>query len=157
MKIKNPILAKMLASLGHKVTAELIIDDSNGTSLTFPEISDVTEIAIDVAVDAPDGTYVIADGERTITMVVVSGVVTSVDIADPSIEADNEIDAEVQAVLEAVVEANVQAKAENAANAKSIVALQNELKDLKVSLKHEGKEVPAPASQGKQPQFKVIG
>lgn len=148
-KIKNPILASMLKRMGVKVTAELVIDDANGTTVTFPDISDVSEIAIDVSTDAPDGTYTMVDGERTITIVVESGKVTAIDIFDPSVEVGG-TDEEVMAVLEAVVDANVQANA-------SILALQTELKELKISLKHEGKEPPAAAAEKNKPKFKVIG
>lgn len=152
MKIKNPILASMLSKLGVQVKAELIIDDSNGTSLTFPDISEVSEIAQGVAIMADDATYVIADGDNTITIDVLAGAVTAVVVAEPeAAEATAELDVEVQTVLETLVEASVKSNA-------LIVALQTELKDLKVSLKHEdGKAPAAAADKTKQPSFKIVG
>ena len=154
MKIKNPILASMLTKLGVEVKAELIIDDSNGTSLTFPDISDVSEIAEGVAVSNADGMYTIADGDNTITIEVLNGTIASVVIVEPtddSAEATAEVlDAEVQAVLETLVEANVSQKA-------LIVALQKEMKDLKVSLKHSDEKAPAAAADKNKPTFRLIG
>jgi predicted TPR repeat methyltransferase len=149
MKIKNQILASMLTRLGVEVKAELVVDDANGTSITFPEISEISEIAVGVAVSAPDGTYAVADGDNTITMVVVGGLVESLEVTEPE-TIDAVVDAEVLEVLGAVVEAN------NKANA-SIVALQNELKELKVSLKHEP-NTPAPVDGKKNTnRFKIVG
>jgi phage tail protein X len=151
MTIKNLILAAMLGKLGVTVTAELKVDDVNGVSITFPDISDVAEIAEGVAVAAPDGTYVVADGDNTITMVVLGGLVTAYELTTPApVDAVVEPSEEVLAVLEAVVEANVKANA-------SIVALQTELKALKVSLKHEGPQAPAAAAGKTKPQFKIVG
>jgi len=41
MIIKTKFLAELMTKLGHKIKAELVIDDSNGVSLTFPDISDI--------------------------------------------------------------------------------------------------------------------
>lgn len=150
MKIKNKVLAAMLSKMGVEVKAELVIDDANGTTLTFPDISDINELAIGVATDAADGTYVIADGDNSITIVVLSGLIESIEVVEPSVDAEVEPDAEVLAVLEAVVAANVEQKSQ-------IVALQNELKALKVSLKHEDGKAPAAAAGKAQPKFKVVG
>jgi len=144
----------MLSRLGVTAKAELVIDDSNGVTLTFPDISDIAEIAQGVAVDAPDGTYVIANGDmETITVVVLAGVVDSVTVDTPAPVAavDQELQAETQAVLEVLTEQVVALKAANV----SVVA---ELKDLKASLKHDVKE-PAAAATAKtnQPTFKVVG
>lgn len=148
MRIKNPILAAMLGKLGVEVKAELIIDDSNGTSLTFPEISDVSEIAVGVAVSAPDGTYVIANDTDVITIVVEGGVVLTMDVETPDL-VEASLNPEVEAVLEALVEENVSNKAE-------ITALKADLAALKVALKHDdGKGAAAAAGKGK-PNFKVI-
>lgn len=142
MKIKNVFLASLLTKLGHEVKAELVIDDSNGVSLTFPDISDIAEIAEGVAVDAPDGTYVIANGDDTLTIVVLAGLVTSVEVTTPEAAAEvPELGAEVEAVLTAVVEAHAQAKAD-------IVALKGEIKALKASLKHGEEGAGAAAAQG---------
>lgn len=150
MKIKNVFLASLLTGLGVEVKAELIIDDSNGTSLTFPDISDIAEIAQGVAVDAPDSTYTIANGTDTITIVVVSGAVTSVTVDTAAPAASTELDAEVAAVLEAVVEAHKASKAE-------IVALKKELVELKASLQHaEEKPGAAAASQNPATKYKVV-
>lgn len=151
MKIKNPILAAMLTTLGVKVKAELIVDDSNGTTLTFPEITEISELAAGIAVDAPDGTYVIANEDATITIVVIAGVIDSIDVVstDPA-EEPQELDGEVLAVLEAVVASGVESK-------KLIVALQKELKDLKTSLKHDDGKAGAAAAQPEKFKFKVIG
>ena len=148
MKIKNVFLASLLTSLGVEVKAELVIDDSNGVSLTFPDISDIAEIAEGVAVDAPDGTYVIADDDHSITVVVASGVVASVTM--PAQAAATELDAEVAAVLTAVVEAHKAAKAD-------IVALRAEIVALKASLKHD-EELPgaAAASTNTETKYKVV-
>lgn len=147
MKIKNVFLASLLTKLGHEVKAELVIDDSNGVSLTFPDISDIAEIAEGVAVDAPDGTYVIANGEESLTIVVMAGLVTSVTTEAPVAEAEvPELGAEVEAVLTAVVEAHNKLKLE-------FVAQQKELKDLKASLKHE-EEKPGAAAASSSPVSK---
>jgi len=153
MKIKNPILAAILAKYRLKVKAELMVDDTNGLSITFPDISDVVEIAEGVSVNAPDGTYTVADGENTITMTVLGGIVTAYELTTPEApdEPEVEVNAELLAVLEAVVEASVKANG-------LIVALQAEMKALKVSLKHEPLEVSAAAAQkNTKPQFKIIG
>ena len=151
-KIKNKFLASLLTKMGVEVKAELVIDDSNGVTLTFPDISDIAEIAEGVAIDAPDGTYVIAHGEESMTIVVLGGVVASVTMEAPAPVAavDQELQAETQAVLEALTEQVVALKAANV----SVVA---ELKDLKASLKHDVKE-PAAAAAAKtnQPNFKLV-
>ena len=152
-KIKNKFLASLLTKMGVEVKAELVIDDSNGVTLTFPDISDIAEIAEGVAIDAPDGTYVIANGEESMTIVVLGGVVASVTMEAPaSAEAvATELEAETQAVLEAITEQVVALKAAN-------VKLVAELKDLKTSLKHDV-EVPAAAASANKnvPTFKVVG
>ena len=155
MKIKNKFLASILTKIGHEVKAELVIDDASGTTLTFPDISEVSEIAEGVAIDAADGTYTIANGEDVITVVVMTGVVTSVAIETPAAVAavGGELDSEVAAVLEAISDEVVALKAHN-------VKLVAELKDLKASLKHdtdEGKKAPAAADKKIVPTFKVIG
>lgn len=157
MKIKNTFLASLLTKIGHEVKAELVIDDASGTTLTFPDISDISEIAEGVAIDAADGTYAIANGEEVMTVVVVAGVVTSVAIETPAAVAavaavEGELGAEVQEVLAAITDEVVALKAHN-------VKLVAELKDLKASLKHdtdEGKKVPAAADKKNVPTFKVI-
>jgi len=153
MKIKNVFLASLLTKLGHEVKAELIIDDSTGTSLTFPDISDIAEIAEGVAIDAPDGTYVIANGDATITIVVAGGVVTSYAtevIAAVEPVEPTEINAEIATVLEAVVS---EVNALKAANAKYVA----DLSTLKASLKHDV-EVPnaAAAQKDSVSKFKII-
>jgi hypothetical protein len=150
MKIKNVFLASLLTKMGVEAKAELVVDDANGVALTFPDISEVSGIVEDVAIDAADGTYVIADGENTITIVVLAGVVSSVTVETPAQEVEETMSAEVAAVLETVVEEVVALKSKYA----SVVA---ELKDLKVSLKHETKEPTAAAADKSQPKFKVIG
>lgn len=151
MKIKNVFLASLLTSLGHEVKAELIIDDSNGTSLTFPDISDIAEIAVGVAVDAPDGTYVIANDTDTITIVVMGGVVTSY-TTEPvvaKVEA-TEIDAEVAATLAVVVEQVVALKAALAKSDANFTAL-------KTSLKHEVEGTgAAAASTDPATKYKIV-
>ena len=155
MKIKNTFLASLLTKIGHEVKAELVIDDASGTTLTFPDISDISEIAEGVAIDAADGTYTIANGEEVMTVVVVAGVVTSAAIETPAAVAaavEGELGAEVQEVLAAITDEVVALKAHN-------VKLVAELKDLKASLKHdtdEGKKVPAAADKKNVPTFKVI-
>ena len=154
MKIKNTFLASLLTKIGHEVKAELVIDDASGTTLTFPDISDISEIAEGVAIDAADGTYTIANGEDVMTVVVVAGVVTSVAMETPEAVAavGGELDSEVAAVLEAISDEVVALKAHN-------VNLVAELKDLKASLKHdtdEGKKAPAAADKKNVPTFKVI-
>lgn len=152
MKIKNKFLASLLASLGQEVKAELVIDDSNGTSLTFPDISDIAEIAEGVAIDAPDGTYVIANGTETITIVVMGGVVTSytTEAVVAATEAATELGAEVEAVLEAVVAKFTDLEAK-------YVALERDHKALKVSLKHE-EEKPGAAAASTAPatKYKIL-
>lgn len=139
----------MLSKLGVEVKAELIIDDSNGTSLTFPEISDVSEIAVGVAVSAPDGTYVITNDADVITIVVAGGVITTMDVENPDVEASTELNPEVEAVLEALVTENVTNKAE-------ITALKADLAALKVSLKHDDGKAPAAAADKQKLNFKVV-
>ena len=153
MKIKNVFLASLLSKMGVEAKAELVLDDSNGVTLTFPDISDIAEITEGVAIDAPDGTYVIANGEESMTIVVLGGVVASVTMEAPA-AADavaTELEAETQAVLEAITEQVVALKS----NYASVVA---ELKDLKISLKHDV-EVPAAAASANKnvPTFKVVG
>ena len=154
MKIKNKFLASILALHGFEVKAELIIDDVNGVAITFPDISDISEIAQGVAVSAPDGTYTVANGADVIMMVVLAGVVDSVTVETPAAVAvvDGELDAEVAAVLGALSDEVIALKKSNAA----VVA---ELKSLKLALKHDTAEgVPAAAAdKTKQPSFKVIG
>ena len=151
MKIKNKFLASLLASLGQEVKAELVIDDSNGTSLTFPDISDIAEIAEGVAIDAPDGTYVIANDTETITIVVVGGVVTShtTEAVVAATEPATELGAEVEAVLEAVVAELTTFKAK-------FVALEADHKALKVSLKHEVEKPGAAAAQQSATKYKIL-
>ena len=155
MKIKNTFLASLLTKIGHEVKAELVIDDASGTTLTFPDISDISEIAEGVAIDAADGTYTIANGEDAMMLVaVVAGLVTSVATETPEAVAavEGELGAEVQEVLAAITDEVVALKAHN-------VKLVAELKDLKASLKHdtdEGKKVPAAADKKNVPTFKVI-
>ena len=153
MKIKNTFLASILTKIGHKVKAELVIDDASGTTLTFPDISDISEIAEGVAIDAADGTYTIANGEEVMTVVVVAGVVTSVAVETPEAVAavGGELDSEVAAVLEAISDEVVAVKASN-------LKLVAELKELKASLKHDTDEGKKPAAADKKnvPTFKVI-
>lgn len=153
MKIKNVFLASLLSKMGVEAKAELVIDDSNGVTLTFPDISDIAEIAEGVAIDAPDGTYVIANGEESMTIVVLGGVVASVTMEAPAAAAAvaTELEAETQAVLEAITEQVVALKASN-------VKLVADLKDLKTSLKHDV-EVPVAVASAKKnvPTFKVVG
>lgn len=151
MKIKNVFLASLLTGLGVEVKAELVIDDSNGTTLTFPDISDIAEIAEGVAVDAPDGTYVIADGDSSITVVVASGAVTSATKDEPVASTDpNELGEEVQAVLTEVVKAHTALKAD-------FTALLNRHNALVASLKHE-EEKPgaAAASTPVESKYKIV-
>lgn len=151
--IKTKFLASLLTKMGVEVKAELVIDDSNGVTLTFPDISDIAEIAEGVAVDAPDGTYVIANGEDVWTLVVLAGAIVSATMEMPAAAeaAATEVEAETQAVLEAITEQVVALKASN-------VKLVAEMADLKKSLKHDD-ETPAAAASAntKLPQFKVIG
>lgn len=138
--------------MGVEAKAELVIDDSNGVTLTFPDISDIAEIAEGVAVDAPDGTYVIAHNEGAMTLVVMGGVVMSATMEAPA-EAEaaaTELEADTQAALTAIVEEVVALKASN-------VRLVAELKDLKASLKHGVEPATAAVAKGKIPTFKMIG
>ena len=157
MKIKNKFLASLLTKIGHEVKAELVVDDANGKSLTFPDISEISEIAEGVAISAPDGTYTIADGDIALIVVVMGGLVTSVTTDEPAAEpvaaepvATEEINAELAETLTAIVDEIVAVKALNA----SVTA---ELKSLKASLKHdtsEGKK-PAETNQNKS-KFKIV-
>lgn len=154
MKIKNTFLASLLTKIGHEVKAELVIDDASGSTLTFPDISDISEIAEGVAIDAADGTYTIANGDDVITVVVMSGTVSSVstETPEPVAAVPGELDAEVAAVLTAITDEVIALKAQNA-------KYVTEMKDLKASLKHDTAEgKPAAAADKKNvPQFKVIG
>jgi len=153
MVIKTKFLAEMLSRLGVTAKAELVIDDSNGVTLTFPDISDIAEIAEGVAVDAPDGTYVIANGEDVWTLVVLAGAIVSATMEMPaSAEAvATEVEAETQAVLEVLTEQVVALKASN-------VKLVAEMADLKKSLKHDVEApVVTPTANKNVPHFKLIG
>ena len=153
MKIKTTVFASLLASLGHKVTAELSIDDANGTSLRFPDISEISEINEGVSVDASDGTYTIANGDDALTIVVESGKVTSISAEEPIMEPEAaveptpeptaELDDEVAQVLTVLGEQVVALKASNA----KFVA---DLADLKKSLKHD-------TTEGKPKPDKIVG
>ena len=151
MKIKNVFLASLLTKLGHEVKAELVIDDSNGVSLTFPDISDIAEIAVGVAVDAPDGTYVIADGDVSKTVVVMAGVVTEYTTEDAAAAAAEvpELGAEVEAVLTAVVEAHNELKAK-------FVAMETNYNALKASLKHDDGNAGAAAASTQTGKYKIV-
>jgi hypothetical protein len=153
MKIKNVFLASLLSKMGVEAKAELVIDDSNGVTLTFPDISDIAEIAEGVAVDAPDGTYVIANGEDVWTLVVLAGAIVSATMEAPAVAeaVATELEAETQAVLEAITEQVVALKASN-------VNLVAEMADLKKSLKHDVEApVVTPTANTKVPTFKMIG
>jgi len=159
MKIKNPILAALLTKIGHKVTAELSIDDANGTTLTFPDISEISEINEGVSVDASDGTYTIANGDDALTIVVEAGKVTSVSAEEPEFEAstedeENEVSAELdEEVAQVLTVLGEQVVALKASNAKFVA----DLADLKKSLKHdttEGKPKPD-AKAGITNRFKI--
>lgn len=151
MKIKNQFLASILNELGIAAKAELVIDDSTGVSVTFPDISDIAEIAEGVAA-SPDGTYVIADGDDSISIVVAAGVVSTFERITPEAQAaePGELDAEVQAVLQGVATAfkGLQTR---------FVALEADHKALKTSLKHE-EEVPgaAAASTPAESKYKIV-
>lgn len=151
MKIKNVFLASLLTKLGHEIKAELIIDDSTGASLTFPDISDIAEIAEGVAIDAPDGTYVIANDTDTITIVVTAGVVSSysTEAVVAAVEPASELGAEVEAVLEAVVASLNDYKTK-------FTALEKDHKALKVSLKHEVGEPDAAAQKDAKDKYKIV-
>lgn len=151
MKIKNIFLASLMAKMGHEVKAELVIDDANGVALTFPDISEISEIAEGVAVSAPDGTYTIADGDAALIVVVMGGLVTSVTAEEPApapVAEEGEIGTEVAAVLTAITEEVVALKASN-------LKYVAELKDLKISLKHDTSEGKKPEAE-KTNKFKII-
>lgn len=156
MKVKNKFIASMLIEMGVKgVNASLTVDDSTGTPLTFPDISEISEITVGTATDAPDGTYTIAVGDASITIVVLAGLVD--EIVEPDGSGDVvEIDAETQALLAAVV-ANYKAL-----NLK-FTALEADHNSLKASLKHEGDAAGAGAAAkaakdaGIAGQFKIVG
>jgi len=160
MKIKTTVFASLLASLGHKVTAELSIDDANGTTLTFPDISEISEINEGVSVDASDGTYTIANGDDALTIVVEAGKVTSISAEEPEFEAsteedeENEVSAELdEEVAQVLTVLGEQVVALKASNAKFVA----DLADLKKSLKHdttEGKPKPD-AKAGITNRFKI--
>ena len=167
MKIKNVFLASLLTGLGHTVKAELIVDDVNGLSITFPDITAASEIALGVAVDVPDGTYVVSNDPDTITMVVLAGVITDLTI-EPAVAAvvEAELGAETQTVLTAIVEAIAANKTahglEVAELKKQHGIVANELKDLKISLKHKvegqgGDAAAAAAAKGQNSnQFNIV-
>lgn len=149
MKIKKAFLAFALNKLNRTIKAELIIDDSNGTSLTFPDISDVSEIVEGVAVTAPDDTYVIADGDRTLTIVVASNVVTTVTIDDPAdVEAATE--EETQQFLTALVDDNVALKEEVSTLTAKHTKLEADFVALKAALKHDDGKAAAAAAADKK-------
>lgn len=158
MKIKKAFLASVLHRLNRTIKAELIIDDSNGTSLTFPDISDVSEIVEGVAVTAPDDTYVIADGDRTLTIVVASNVVTTVTIDDPA-DVEAATSEELEQVLSAIVEENETLKGEVATLTAELKTFKGEFVALKSALKHDdgkGAAAAAAAGKGSAKNYKVI-
>lgn len=151
MKIKNEFIAMALGKLGVKVNAELVIDDANGKTVTFPEITEVSELAVGVATDAEDGTYVFVDGDNTITVVVLGGVIDSLEIVEKEIEEEvsTDIEAETQQLLSTLVEGFV------SQNLK-IVALEQTIVDLKKSLKHEDGKASAAAANTNKQNFKLV-
>lgn len=151
MVIKNVYLASLLTGMGIKVTAELVVDDSNGVKLTFPDISEIGEIAVDVAVDAPDGTYVIANGETPITIVVLSGKVSEIveSVVEASVAATTELDEEVKAVLTAIA-------AKYTGLETKYTAMEKSYNELKASLKHGSDKSVVTSKADEAPQFKII-
>lgn len=152
MVIKTKFLADLLTKLGKKVAAELVVDDSNGVALTFPDISDIAEIAEGVAVDAPDGTYVVANDPDTLTIVVASGKVASVDVASPApaAEVPEDLNPEIAAVLEAVVDENIALTAK-------LTALEARFVALTKALKHDEEKAPAGAAKVEaKDKYKIV-
>lgn len=131
-KTKTNFLAKILADWKGsppEFTA-LTVDDVNGISLNFPDIAEMSDLAVGTVVEIEDGTYTIKDGdsEASVTIIVADGAVT---------EIVNESDEEpLQAVLEEITAQFKTMKAD-------FVALQKDHNDLKKSLKHETKELKA--------------
>jgi len=103
-------------------------------------------------VDAVDGTYVIANGEESLTVVVLAGVVTSVAAEKPKPVATTEpLDsAEVLQVLDAVTDEVVAVKA-------AFASVTADLKALKASLKHDTEE-PGAAAASVEPKdkYKIV-
>ena len=157
--IKNKVLASLLSKIGHDVKAELVIDDATGSTLTFPDISEISEITEGVAVSAADGTYTIADGEKAFIIVVAAGKVDSITEDMPEVEASTEDKPETQAELDADLIATLEAVTDEVvAIKKSYTAVTAELKELKASLKHdttEGKK-PAEAKTEITNKFKIV-
>jgi len=80
------VLADMLdTKTKSKATALLEINDANDEMMTFPDISDVGEIAADVSVTATDGTHVFTADGNVITLVVTGGKVVSVDKVEETV------------------------------------------------------------------------
>jgi hypothetical protein len=149
MKIKNEFIAMALRKMGAKVNAELVIDDSNGVAVTFPDITEASELAVGVSVSAEDGTYIFADGDDTLTVVVLSGIIETFERVAKETESEETIDAETEQLLNTLVEGFVSQKMK-------IEALQSELKDLKVSLKHEDGKAITPNAKTHKQNFKLI-
>lgn len=131
-KTKTNFLAKILADWKGsppEFTA-LTVDDVNGISLNFPDIAEMSDLAVGTVVEVEDGTYTIKDGdsEASVTIIVADGVVA---------EIVNESDDEpLQAVLEEITAQFKTMKAD-------FIALQKDHNDLKKSLKHDTKEPKA--------------
>lgn len=150
--MKNKFYASLMQKMGIKAKAELNIDDVNGAALTFPDISDVSEIKEGAAISAADGSYTIVIDGQTMTIEVSGGVVTKVTMEEePAAEAVTEQE-EINAVLEAVVD---QVEAVKKSYTSEITALKQELSDLKTSLKHP-LDAAMPAAKKDLPQFKII-
>lgn len=131
-KQKTNFLAKILADWKGSPAefTALTVDDVNGISLNFPDIAEMSDLAVGTVVEIEDGTYTIKDGdsEASVTIIVADGVVA---------EIVNESDDEpLQAVLEEITAQFKTMKAD-------FVALQKDHNDLKKSLKHDTKEPTA--------------
>lgn len=101
-------LAKMTGKPNRKPEAKIEIDDANGETLIFPEIGDLSELAEGVAVTATDGTHVFTADNKTYTVEVLSGAITSVEVVDntapPADEPAAEVNEDTQAFIEAVAQ-----------------------------------------------------
>jgi hypothetical protein len=140
-------LAKMkLGGADRKATAILEIDDANGETLIFPEIGDVSEIAMDVTVTATDGAHVVAVDGKTFTIDIMAGKVVSV-IEEMPAGPGAEMNAETAEFIGAVAEAlgeheefKTSATALIEAQAQTIATMQEDFKKFKATMGHGSDE-----------------
>jgi len=123
----------LAAMMGEKPTAKMLfeINDANGTTLTFPDASDLSEVVEGVATTAADGNYVFEADSKIYSITVLGGVVTTLAIADAVASKDvPALNAETVELLQAFA-------SEFESQSNLIANLQGELKSLKSLIGHK--------------------